>query len=359
MELLRKLHGVFSKPKRKLWWAAVNSGRIPLLMRRRRLGALLSYFVAGATGWRVYDYYVDHVIRRSGETSEREIRGHRMELDLRDEGLSRDLFIYGIREERGTELFERELRRVADSVDDGVVLDIGANIGYFALMELDALGDSASLVAFEPDDRNATLLERNLERNGFRDATTIERAAVGPECGTAEFELSSHSNLNKVRAESTVDPDYDTGRTITVDMWSVDTYLEVNEIDPDSVVAARMDVEGYEVEVVRGMERLLEASGPLVLSLEIHPGRLDSSEVRDLGERLDEHGFEVLEALTETITAYPLVATTFEGLDSPRDIPENGPAYNVVFVKNRSTEGTSSKSVDVSTSTADPVAPTK
>ena len=271
-----------------------------------------------------------------------------MELDLRDEGLSRDLFIYGVREEVGTEIFERELRRITGFVDDPVVLEIGANIGYFALMELNTLGDSTSLVAFEPDERNAALLERNLELNGYRDAATIERAAIGPECGTAEFELLDHSNLNKVRATSTVDPNYDVERTITVDMWSIDEYLEEHDIDPRAVVAARMDVEGYEVEVLRGMDRLLAADGPLVLSLEIHPGRLDTSELRDLGERLDDNGFEAVEALTESVTAYPFVETNRREVDSLRFLPENGPAYNLVLVKRPSTRSRSAEPVEPS-----------
>ena len=333
MELLRKFSRTLSDPKSKLFWIIVNFGRVPVLVRRRRFGALASYFIAGVTGRSVYDYYLRYLAQRSKGTLEQEIRGNTMELDLRDEGLSRDLFIYGIREERGAEVFERELEKVAGSVDDETVLDIGANIGYFALIELGALTDTASLIAFEPDERNTKLLERNLELNGYRDRTTIERAAVGPERGVVDFELAEHRNLNKVRAASTADPTYETGRTITVDEWSIDEYLQAHEIDPESVVAARMDVEGYEVEVVRGMKKLLESDGPLVLSLEIHPGRLDSSEIRDLGSVLEECGFDVVEALVESISAYPFVKTCTKAVQSTGSLPTDGPAYNVVLVK--------------------------
>lgn len=353
MELVRKLRGLVTKPKLKLWWAAHNVGRIPLLIRRRRPGALLGYFVSELTGWRVYDSYIEFLARRSGETVKREIRRNRMELNLRDKGLSRDLFIYGVREERGTEIFERELEQVADSIDDGVVVEIGANIGYFALTELAALNDSTSLIAFEPDERNASLLERNLELNGYLDVATVERAAVGPECGTVQFELSAHSNLNKVQTPSTADPVYDTGRTITVDMWSIDEYLEANDIDPGSVIAARMDVEGYEVEVVRGMERLLAADGPTVLSLEIHPSRLDSDDINDLAERVDEHGFELVEALTENITVYPLVDRCTRDIDSVRSIPTDGPAYNLILTKPRPAQDSTTDPSKTSVSTAD------
>ena len=333
MELFRKIRGLLTKPKSKLWWAAVNFGRIPLLVRRRRPGAIVGYVVGGITGWSVYDYYIKYLAQRSEGRIESEIRGNKMELNLRDAGLSRDLFIYGVREERGTELLERELEKVSQSVENGVVLEIGANIGYFALAELRVLEEGASLIAFEPDERNANLLERNLELNGYRDVATIERAVIGPSCGTAEFELTEHSNLNKVRSASTSDPVYDTGRTITVDEWSVDEYLDVHEIEPDSVVAARMDVEGYEVSVIRGMTELLAADGPLVLSMEIHPARLDPEDIHYLEAQLAENGFSIVDALTETITAYPLVRTCSREIKCVDSLPIDGPAYNIILKK--------------------------
>lgn len=331
MELVRKFRAFLSDPPRKLWWVKHRIGEIQLLIRRKRLGALLGYLTAAITGWNVYDRYIERVAERHDGTIEREIRGNRMELNLDDEGISRDLFLYGVREQRGTEIFERELERVRDDVDEGLVLEIGANIGYFALMELDALGDSAEVIAFEPDERNTSLLERNLELNGYRDRATIEQAAVGPECGTAELELSSHSNLNKVRAETTPEWRYDTGESVTVDMWSVDEYLLEKDRSPDSVVAVRMDIEGHEVEVLQGMGSILEADGPLILSIEVHANILDSPQIQHLLDILDRYGFEVVEALTETITIDPFVGT--KEVDDLQSLADCEMAYNLIVKK--------------------------
>lgn len=351
MELVRKVRAFLSDPRRKAWWARQNAGKPVLLLRRGRLGAFLGYLVASATGWKVYDRYLEYLARRHGGTIEREIRGNRMELDLEDRGLSRDLFLYSVREHRGTAIFERELERIREEVDDGVVLEIGANIGYFALTELNALGDSAEVVAFEPDERNVSLLERNLELNDYRDATTIERAAVGPECDTAELELSDHSNLNRVRTETTGDWEYGSGESVTVDMWSIDEYLDSRDRSPDSVVAVRMDVEGYEVDVLQGMERVLAADGPLILSIEVHTGLLESHEVRRLLDRLDDHGFEVVEALTEEITIEPF--GDVRDVDDIQSLPDSGPAYNLVLEKSAPSGECPSDSLETELPTAD------
>lgn len=336
MELLRKLWVFISNPAQTLWWAKHSVGEVILLCRQGRLGALIAYFVAAITGWRVYDHYIDRLARRHGGTIEREVRGHAMELNLEDEGISRDLFLYGVREQCGTEIFQRELECLQEDVEDPIAIDIGANIGYFALTELDALGESGRLIAFEPDDRSATLLERNLELNGYRDCATIERAAVGPKCGIAEFELYHHTNLNRVQMAPPDTEGRDIVESVTVDMWSIDEYLSHRDLSPKLVVAVRMDVEGYEVDVVRGMERLLAADGPLVLSIEVHPGMLDPAEVRGFLDQFEEHGFVVVGALTEVITADPLVG--LHDVDDISSLPDDGFSYNLILRKDGTTQ---------------------
>lgn len=331
MELLRKFRAFLSDPREKLWWLSHRVGEVTILAKRGRFGALVAYFVAAVTGWRPYDLYLDYLSRRHDGTIRREIRGNAMELNLADRGLSRDLFLYGVREERGIEIFQRELERLRPDVEDGVVLDVGANIGYFALMELDALGDSAEVVAFEPDERNVALLERNLALHGYHDAATVERAAVGPERGTAELELSSHTNLNNLRCLPTEPAGIDVLETETVDVWSIDEYLAAHDLDPESVVAVRMDLEGYEIEVADGMERVLSADGPLVLSIEIHTVVREPEEIRRLLDRFEEHGFEVVEALTEFITVDPVVGTS--DVEEMADLPDSGPTYNLILRK--------------------------
>ena len=64
-----------------------------------------------------------------------EIIGNKMYLDLADEGISRELMLDGIREYLNIADVKGELKK------GDVVVDIGANIGYYALLEAQLVGD--------------------------------------------------------------------------------------------------------------------------------------------------------------------------------------------------------------------------
>ncbi|ADJ15471.1 FkbM family methyltransferase [Halalkalicoccus jeotgali] len=308
MILLDRLRRAVRNPSLIGRFAKTKISETALLARRRRLGALASYAVAGVTGWSPYDRYLRR-LARTGRTSVCSIDGLEMALDLTDDGLSRELFLYGTREQTTVERFERELRALRGEIDGPIrVLEIGANIGYFALIEARALGPRAEIHAFEPDSRNLPLLRENLARNGYSDRIRIDPAAIGPTTGRAVLERSSHSNRNRLASDG--GRNYAkalslTGETRTVDVWSVDDYLDENGIDPDSIAVVRMDVEGYETEILRGMESVLAASGPLVLFVELHPHLLSDAEYREFVTALEAAGFEPCDVISESITARP------------------------------------------------------
>ena len=84
-----------------------------------------------------------------------------MFLDLQDRGISRTLLLFGERELEHKKMLEEVL-------EPGMsVLDIGANIGYYALMELNLIGKTGNLIAVEPSPSNVDLLKRNLSLNGY------------------------------------------------------------------------------------------------------------------------------------------------------------------------------------------------
>jgi len=331
MELVRKGLEFLSQPRRKAWWAKHGLCEFLLLLRRRRPGAAIGYVIAAITGWRIYDTYIRYLSWRFGDSIEKDVRGNRMQLDLRDNGISRDLFLYGVREQVGARILDQELRELRDEQDSGIVVEVGANIGYFALLEMNALGDETNLIAFEPDHRNIDRLETNLDLNDYLNSASVEQAAVGPECGRAELQLASHSNLNQIRSDTVIEGNHDTERTTVVDMWSIDAYLDAHDHMPESVVAVRMDIEGYETEVLRGMESVLRADGPTVISLEVHANVLDRDAHEELLGTFDDYGFEVVTALTETITAAPFVGCIDE--DDLQSLVDYERAYNLVLKK--------------------------
>lgn len=171
----------------------------------------------------------------------RRVHDYRMWIDLEDRGISRTLLLFGKREMDHKIMLERVLK------PGMTVFDIGANIGYYALMELGLIGGTGKIVAIEPSPANVVLLRRNLELNGAATAVTVIEGAVSDRLSERQFHLSEQSNLNTFHAEGA--GAHLSGEAIAVKTTTV-AELAAKHGAPDLI---RMDVEGHEVEVVNGM----------------------------------------------------------------------------------------------------------
>ena len=186
----------------------------------------------------------------------KKIYDYRMWLDLEDPGISRSLLLFGQRELDHKVILERVLK------PGMAVFDIGANIGYYALMELGLIGPEDRMLCIEPSPSNVELLRRNLELNGVSDRVTVVSGAVSDSVGTRPIHISTQSNLNTFHAEGGGELHL-SGKTIEVDTFTVPA-LAAEYGAPDLI---RMDVEGHEVEVLNGMRPAVEAGemAPMVI----------------------------------------------------------------------------------------------
>ena len=80
------------------------------------------------------------------------------------------------------------------------VLDIGANIGYYAIMESILVGTSGNVVAIEPMLPNIKMLRKNIELNNVKNIEVVH-GAVSSQTGTGQMFVSSHSNLHTFHNE--------------------------------------------------------------------------------------------------------------------------------------------------------------
>src|SRR3989344_4906353 len=78
----------------------------------------------------------------------RNVQGSRMQLHLDDEGISADLALDGVREPMSTKTVKEEVKH------GYTVIEIGANIGYYALMESGLVGNRGRIYAIEPSPNN-------------------------------------------------------------------------------------------------------------------------------------------------------------------------------------------------------------
>lgn len=210
------------------------------------------------------------------ETVIKSIQGSEMHLLSDDSGISAHLAEYGIREPTATMVYQERLRNIICHDNDPVtVLDIGANIGYYALMPCAIHGDSARVLAIEPDPANIDILRKNIDLNGYQDSITVLQGAVGASESEATLRRMAESNL------STLHPDHESGTptdSVSVEERPVADYCEQAGIDPAAVDVLRMDVEGYETDILRGATPLLSAVDTLLCHIEFHPPLFDADE---------------------------------------------------------------------------------
>lgn len=139
-----------------------------------------------------------------------------------------------------------------------VVLDIGANRGWFTLLSAALTGARGRVLAFEPDDRPRRQMERSLAANPeLVDRVTIRPVALAEAPGEAEFQVEPQSALSHLAPPGAAAG----GRTVVVS--TVDA--EVAGAGVDRVDLVKVDVEGGEVRVLRGARSTLLRHRPVLL----------------------------------------------------------------------------------------------
>ena len=134
--------------------------------------------------------------------------------------------------------------------------DIGAHIGFFAVIASRAVGASGLVRCFEPMNDNRERLGRTVALNGLANVT-ISDVAVGGESGHATLYPHKHSQMWALGGHQ----GQGSQEGMPVRVCSLDD-LAAKLGDPHVV---KVDVEGAELEVLRGGMRLLRRAGPVVL----------------------------------------------------------------------------------------------
>jgi FkbM family methyltransferase len=160
-----------------------------------------------------------------------------------------------------------------------VVVDLGANIGYFTLLLAKLVGPRGHVVAFEPDPTTFRLLERNVRENGYTNVV-LHRQAVADRCGSALLYLNP-DNPGDHRLVDGADRE-----SVEVDVISIDEALPELRT---RISWVKMDIQGAELAALRGMRTLLGTNREMGIVMEFCPRAL-----ADFGEQPEEV-FELLE----------------------------------------------------------------
>ena len=212
-------------------------------------------------------YYIQkHGLRR--QFLRRRIFDYLMCLDLWDPGISKTLAIFGKRELEHRYILEQELK------PGMVVWDLGANIGYYAIMEAKLVGNLGKVYAVEPSPSNIALLKKNIVLNQCENIIEVSPVGISNRNGRAELSEMSNVNTFHPNLRSGERATHLTGKTIMVPIMDVPTFIHGKR----SVDLVRMDIEGHEVEVFEGIIRSAKGgSSPSKILFETHLTKYDDT----------------------------------------------------------------------------------
>ena len=179
--------------------------------------------------------------------------GHKF-LFKTEDCIGRHIYKYGIYEKPVTEVI------VSIPFESGdVVIDVGANIGWYSVL-IDALSPpNVKIYAFEPEPLNFKLLKENLKLNKASKVIPI-RKALGEKRGIVKMFLYPTKNSGR----HSLIPMYNYG-SVSVEMITLDDFAKENEIN--KIKLLKIDVEGYEYMVLKGAENIIESIDFIILEM--------------------------------------------------------------------------------------------
>lgn len=189
-------------------------------------------------------------------------------------------------------------------------IDVGSHVGEFSIDM--ALAGFTSVHGFEANPRTFLRALDNIRINKLHNVELI-CAAVGQDFGTASFVIEGGTGVNHVDVagnESSL-------RRIRVPTISLDAYCKTNQIE--SLQLVKIDVEGYEPWVLKGMHDLLSGQRVEALIIEICPNTLERAgcTVRDIANPLNAAGYELRSLENDGL---PGVLLSIEDLESVRNL---------------------------------------
>ncbi|MBM3213305.1 FkbM family methyltransferase [Candidatus Poribacteria bacterium] len=166
----------------------------------------------------------------------------------------------------GMDFNDPEIELLEQRLKPGMtVVDVGANVGCLSLVMARQVGRTGKVFAFEPGPDNYARLVANVARNHV-DVVVAEGSAVTDEVGETTLYLSAEAC-----GDHSIRPGESRRRSVIVPTTSLDAYLGSASVRPDFV---KIDVQGAEGAVLRGMQSVLKARPLPDLLLEFDPAAL-------------------------------------------------------------------------------------
>lgn len=144
-------------------------------------------------------------------------------------------------------------------------LNVGANVGIFAMQMAAWSAPDGDVYAFEPNPDTAALLRKHVEMNRLTSRVHVVQEATAAESGTLDFYASGTDGMSRLGSPN---PLLGETTVMKVDVTTLDAFCERKGIRPDVML---MDVEGFELHALRGFQHTIQTNPDLQIVVEMHP----------------------------------------------------------------------------------------
>ena len=160
-------------------------------------------------------------------------------------------------------------RAVPDAIirslpESGTFIDVGANIGYISALASRRVGPGGRVLAIEPSPQVLPILRATIQRNESKNVSIVE-SACSQVAGNVTFFMTDRSNLGK---GSLSQQNAGSAQTAEVRCEQLDAIVAAHQLDRVDVV--KIDVEGAELQVLKGMDHILAKCHPIIV-IEVEP----------------------------------------------------------------------------------------
>ncbi|NQV44724.1 MAG: FkbM family methyltransferase [Rhodospirillales bacterium] len=144
---------------------------------------------------------------------------------------------------------------------DSIVIDVGANAGFFTVQFAKWLGPQGAVIAIEPEANNVTRLQKAIKKQNCEDRVTIIQAVAAEKAGMLRLCINpDHPGDHRIGDSGIAIP------AVTLDEL-------VKEQESTKISFIKIDVQGAEIRVLRGAREILERHAPAMF-VEVDPTAL-------------------------------------------------------------------------------------
>ena len=164
------------------------------------------------------------------------------------------------------------------------IIDVGANKGCFSLLATKLMGDYGRVLSFEPEPINCEWITRSIDANNYK-GITLFQMALSDSDGKADLYIGEKSGFHSLLPPL----DKPEPEKMTVIQKRLDTVLQENKISEVDLI--KIDVEGSELQVLKGATETIKQNKNLKIIMDLHPQK--GVDIYEICNFLLEHGYKL------------------------------------------------------------------